>query len=100
MTTHAAELVVRRGIVSTSSTSSTAVHGGFGIGLATVIVTVVLWCTMVNFESCNKCKNDIIYVSSLYKRKSISHCIPGYVKSQLHIGKNQLMVCFVLRTRI
>ena len=63
MTTHAAELAVCRCIVSTSSTSSTAVHGGFGIGLATVIVTVVLWCTMVNDESCNICKNDIIYVS-------------------------------------
>ena len=29
-----------------------------------MIVTVaLLWCTMVNDESCNLCKNDIIYVS-------------------------------------
>ena len=73
MTTHAAELVVRRGIVSTSSTSSTAFHGGFGIGLATVIVTV--WCTMVNYESCNKCKNDIICMFLHCTKESRYHIV-------------------------
>ena len=75
MTTHAAELVVRRGIVSTSSTSSTAVHGGFGIGLATVILTVVLWCAMVNYESCNKCKNDIICMFLHCTKESRYHIV-------------------------